>query len=447
MILFNGDTMRIFTTAAQQSEIRALLNRRPNPQADSGELTARVAGIIGKVRQEGNRALLEYAARFDHVDLTAETLRVTPAELEAASREVGAAFRDAVRTAKRNILDFHAKQYPKDWLDIKADGILLGQRYLPVAAAGLYVPGGTAGTTPLVSSVLMNALPAIVAGVERIVICTPPNATGSVNPHLLATAAECNIGEVYKIGGAQAVAALAFGTETMAPVDVIVGPGNQYVTEAKRQVFGYVGIDMLAGPSEILVIADAANNPVFVAADLISQAEHGPAGENGSFLLTPSRPLAEAVAIEVERQLAELNRNEIARASLEQGGGIIITQDLDEAFALANYTAPEHLELLVRDPWNHLSRIRHAGAVFIGPFSTEPIGDYVAGSNHVLPTSGTARFASGLNVDHFMKKTSLICYNQAGIQRYGPAAVSLAEVEGLDGHANAVKVRMKVNDN
>ena len=433
--------MRILDSALNREEVRILLNRRPTPGDGAGELSARVAEILATVRREGNQALFEYAARFDRVVLTPETLRVSESELEEASRKVTPAFREAIRTAKRNILAFHAKQHPKDWLDLKEDGILLGQRYLPVEAAGLYVPGGTAGTTPLVSSVLMNALPAVVAGVKRIAVCTPPNATGSVNSYLLATARECGIGEIYKIGGAQAIAALAFGTATIPPVDVIVGPGNQYVTEAKRQVFGYVGIDMLAGPSEILVIADAANNPVFVAADLISQAEHGPAGANGSFLLTPSRQLADAVAGEIERQLSDLERNEIARASLAQGGGIIVTADLEEAFELANATAPEHLELLIRDPWNHLGRIRHAGAVFIGPYSTEPIGDYVAGSNHVLPTSGTARFASGLNVDHFMKKTSLICYNQAGIQKYGPAAIALAEVEGLDGHANAVRVR------
>jgi histidinol dehydrogenase len=288
----------------------------------------------------------------------------------------------------------------------------------------------------------MNALPAVVAGVKRTVICTPPNNHGKINPYLLAAAMECNITEIYKVGGAQAIAALAYGTDIITPVDVIVGPGNQYVTEAKRQVFGFVGLDMLAGPSEILIIADENSNPAYIAADLLSQAEHGPKNEAGSFLLTSSIKLAEAVAIEVKRQLTLLNRQEIAKASIEANGGIIVTADLDEAFDLANFCAPEHMELVVDEPWSYLSRIKNAGAVFLGPYSTEPIGDYIAGTNHVLPTNGTARFASGLNVDHFMKKTSIISYNQAGINKYGPAAMTIAAVEGLDAHAKAIKIRL-----
>jgi histidinol dehydrogenase len=260
---------------------------------------------------------------------------------------------------------------------------------------------------------------------------------------LLVAAAECGITEVYKAGGAQAIAAMAFGTESICPVDVIVGPGNQYVTEAKRQVFGYVGLDMLAGPSEIMVIADETNHPAYIAADLLSQAEHGPVGENGIFLLTPSTKLANAVAVELEKQLADLSRNEIAAGSLATGGAIIITADLEAAFELLNYSAPEHLELLIADAWSYLGKVRNAGAIFIGPYSTEPIGDYIAGTNHVLPTVGTARFASGLNVDHFIKKSSIIYYNQTGIRRYGPAAMTIAGVEGLGAHANAVKIRME----
>lgn len=434
--------MRILKTKQEMPEILRILNRRPEFQAKS-ELTAQVAVIISTVREHGDQALLKYGAKFDGVQLSGTELRVTEAEIEQACAEVTAEFIEAVKQAKANILAFHQKQLPKDWLDIKEEGMILGQRYLPVAAAGLYVPGGTGGLTPLVSSVLMNALPAKVAGVVRLVICTPPNAQGKINSQLLYTAFECGVTEIYKAGSAWAIAALAYGTESISPVDVIVGPGNQYVTEAKRQVYGYVGLDMLAGPSEILIIADAENNPEFIAADLLSQAEHGPVDEAGSFLLTTSVTLAEMVAVEVEKQLAELSRSKIARASLAKSGAIIITEDLDEAFELANYTASEHLELLVAEPWSHLSRIKHAGAIFLGPYSTEPIGDYVAGTNHVLPTYGTARFASGLNVDHFLKKTSLIGYNPAGILKYGGVAVKFAEVEGLDAHAHAVQVRLE----
>ena len=433
--------MRILNTKQEMLEVRHILNRRPEFQAKA-ELTAQVGAMIAAVREHGDQALLDYEAKFDRVQLTSDKLRVTPAELQQACTEVDTEFVTAVEQAKENILAFHQKQLPKDWLDLKPEGMVLGQRYLPVEAAGLYVPGGTGGMTPLVSSVLMNALPAKAAGVARLVICTPPNVQGKINPQLLYTAIICGVTEIYKVGSAWAIAALAYGTESIAPVDVIVGPGNQYVTEAKRQVYGYVGLDMLAGPSEILIIADAENKPEFIAADLLSQAEHGPVDEAGAFLLTTSVELAEAVAVEVEMQLAKLSRAEIARASLAKSGAIIVTENLEQAFELANYTAPEHLELLIAEPWNYLCKIKHAGAVFLGPYSTEPIGDYIAGSNHVLPTYCTARFASGLNVDHFLKKTSLIGYNQAGIAKYGQAAVKLAEVEGLDAHAHAVRVRI-----
>ena len=435
--------MHIFETSNHREEILRLLNRRFRLQNEGqAELTAKVAGIITQVGERGDEALFDLTFKFDKVTINPQTLRVSESEFEAARKAAPKEFLDAIRTARENILDFHKKQLPKDWLDIKEDGIILGQRYLPVEAAGLYVPGGTAGATPLVSTVLMNALPALTAGVQRIIICTPPNLSGEINPYLLAVALECNITEVYKAGGAQAIAAMALGTGLIKPVDVIVGPGNQYVTEAKRQVYGRVGIDMLAGPSEILVIADEHNNPAFVAADLLSQAEHGPKGETGSFLLTPSMSLAEAVSRELENQLETLSRKEIAAGSLAQSGAVIVTSDLDEAIELANFSAPEHLELLVAEPWNYLGRIKNAGAVFIGPYSTEPIGDYVAGTNHVLPTAGTARFASGLNVDHFMKKTSIISYNKAGVNKYGPSAITIAGVEGLDAHANAVKIRL-----
>lgn len=433
--------MNILRMDRDEPAVRRLLNRRPEPQQGTA-LTSAVAEIIDSVKQGGDAALLKLTADFDKVTLSADSLRVTEAELTAALTGVPETFLSAIRLAKANIVSFHRKQLPKDWFELQEQGVVLGQRYQPVTAAGLYVPGGVAGTTPLVSSVLMNALPALVAGVERIIICTPPTKEGAVNPFLLAAAAECGIVEIYKAGGAQAIAAMAYGTQSIAPVDVIVGPGNQYVTEAKRQVYGYVGLDMLAGPSELLIIADGNNDPEFVAADLLSQAEHGPKDEAGSFLLTPDAGLATAVAETVEIQLQALSRSDIARASLAKNGGIVITQSLDQAFELANYAAPEHLELLVANGWDQLHRLKHAGAIFIGPYSTEPIGDYVAGTNHVLPTNGTARFASGLNVDHFMKKTSIISYNEAGILKNGPAAVEIAGVEGLDAHGRAVRVRL-----
>ncbi|TCL64267.1 histidinol dehydrogenase [Hydrogenispora ethanolica] len=435
--------MRILTTNQDKTVIMDLLNRRPKFQAEAQlQLSANVAAIMQKVRIDGDAALYELTEKFDRIVLASGTLRVADSELATARADIPASFVTAIRLAKDNILAYHQKQLPKDWVDLRNDGIVLGQRFQAVDSAGLYVPGGIAGTTPLVSSVLMNVLPAVVAGVRRIVICTPPNASGGINPYLLAAAAECGVTEIYKVGGAQAIAALAFGTQSIAPVDVITGPGNQYVTEAKRQVFGYVGLDMLAGPSEILIIADSENKPSYIAADLLSQAEHGPFNEAGAFLLTPSAALAEAVNDEVEGQLKELSRNQVAAASLESNGLIAVTDSLDEAFELANYCAPEHLELLIADPWASVNRIKHAGAIFIGPYSTEPIGDYVAGTNHVLPTNGTARFSSGLNVDHFIKKSSLISYSQAGIERFGPAAITIAGVEGLDAHANAVRLRL-----
>lgn len=434
--------MRILKTDVAREAVCQLLNRRPETQKGM-DISLKVSEIIRQVQHDGDSALVKLTAQFDGVVLQPENLRVDPAEITQALQQVPEDFLAAIRLAKKNIIEFHTKQLPKDWLDMKDNGVILGQRYRAVDAAGLYVPGGVGGKTPLVSSVLMNALPALVAGVKRMIICTPPNKDGGVNPYLLAAANECGITEIYKVGGAQAIAAMAYGTDQIIPVDVIVGPGNQYVTEAKRQVYGYVGLDMLAGPSEVLIIADGANNPEYIAADLLSQAEHGPVDEAGSFLLTPDADLANAVSEVVERRLADLSRAEIARASMAKNGGIVITRSLEEAFDLANYAAPEHLELLVADPWTHIHQVKHAGAIFIGPYATEPIGDYVAGTNHVLPTNGTSRFASGLNVDHFIKKTSIISYNPAGLRANGPAAIRIAGVEGLDAHAAAIKVRLE----
>ena len=311
--------MRIYQTQTQKEIVLQLLNRRVQFQNQAtADLESSVSRIIDEVRTRGDNALCDFTARFDKVSLTSQTLRVSDIEITEAAKMVSDQFLNAIRQAKENIIDFHHKQIPKDWLDIKEDGIILGQRYQPVASAGLYVPGGTAGSTPLVSSLLMNALPAKVAGVSRVIVCSPPNSVGSINPHLLVAAAECGITEIYKVGSAWAIAAMAYGTDTISGVDVIVGPGNQYVTEAKRQVFGYVGLDMLAGPSEILIIADEDNDASFIASDILSQAEHGPINEAGAFLLTTSTELAREVASEIERQLAHLTREPIAAACLER---------------------------------------------------------------------------------------------------------------------------------
>ncbi len=433
--------MRIYDTKHNLAAIKELLDRRNLLTTENDELVEKVRAIIQRVRQSGDQALLDYTLEFDRVQLSRFDLKVTREEIEAAYRQVDQEFLAALRTAKENILAFHRRQKRETWLTFGGQGVLLGQRYLPLGAAGLYVPGGAGGQTPLVSSVLMNALPAVVAGVPRLVICTPPRPDRTINPFLLVAAAEAGVTEIYKVGGAQAIAALAYGTETIAPVDKIVGPGNLYVAMAKRLVYGVVGLDMLAGPSEILIIADESANPAFVAADLLSQAEHGPVDEAGAVLLTPSAALIEAVREELEKQLADLPRAGIARASLERSGGLILVRDLDEAVELANFAAPEHLELQVASPYEWLAKLKNAGAIFLGPYSPEPIGDYVAGTNHVLPTNGTARFASALSVDDFMKAISLIGYNQAGLKEYGAAAVTLARVEGLEAHARAVEKR------
>ncbi|NLW56353.1 MAG: histidinol dehydrogenase [Firmicutes bacterium] len=435
------ETIRIFDTKRDLEAIKQLLDRRNLLSAGNDELLEKVRAILRRVRQAGDQALLDYTLEFDQVQLSNSDLKVKQEEIEAAYCLVDQEFLSALRIAKANILAFHQRQKRETWLTFGEQGVLLGQRYLPLGAAGLYVPGGTGGQTPLVSSVLMNALPAKVAGVPRLVVCTPPRSDRTINPFLLVAAAEAGVTELYKVGGAQAIAALAYGTETIAPVDKIVGPGNLYVTMAKRLVYGEVGLDMLAGPSEILIIADGSADPALVAADLLSQAEHGPVDEAGAILLTTSAPLIEAVRSELEKQLADLPRAAIAWASLQRSGGLILVRDLDEAVELANFAAPEHLELLIDSPYEWLGKIKNAGAVFLGPYSPEPLGDYVAGTNHVLPTNGTARFASALSVDDFMKTISLVGYNQAGLKEHGAAAVTLARVEGLEAHARAVEIR------
>ena len=396
-----------------------------------------VAEIIADVRARGDEALCDYARRFDRVDLTPDQLRVTPEEIRAAYEQVDEALVATLRKSRDNIVAFHEKQLEKSWIDFQP-GSALGQLVRPVASAGVYVPGGTA---PLSSSVLMNALPARVAGVERIAMCTPPQPDGSVSPVMLVAADLCGITEIYKVGGAQAIAALAFGTGSIRPVDKIVGPGNIYVANAKRAVYGYVGIDMVAGPSEVLIIADETANPRFVAADLLSQAEHDRIA--ASILITTSEDLARAVQEELPRQLEALPRRDIARQSLETNGAILLVPDLDAAFEMANRIAPEHLELSIADAFSHLDKVKTAGACFVGHYSPEPLGDYFAGPNHVLPTSGTARFFSPLTVQDFLKRTSVIYYSREKLQESYRDIQRFALAEELGAHARSATIRFE----
>ena len=405
--------------------------------SDQAVYEERVSEILQNVRDRGDAALLEYTARFDNARLTSETLRVSQEEIEAAYREVDQDFVKAIQVARDNIRSFHSKQLRNSWLETSEDGTVLGQIVRPLERVGIYVPGGTANYP---SSVLMNAVPAQVAGVSEIVMVAPPHAEGRLQASTLVAAAEAGVTEIYKLGGAQAVAALAYGTETVKRVDLITGPGNIYVTLAKKMVYGIVNIDMLAGPSEILVIADQNANPVYVAADILSQAEHDVLAS--AVLLTPSEKLAREVQAEISRQVGYLSRKEIMTASLRDYSAVIVTRDIEEAIDLANLYAPEHLELAVDSPFEILGKIRNAGSIFMGHFTPEPVGDYLAGPNHVLPTGGTARFYSPLNVDTFMKKSGLIAYSTARLNQHGNYIIKLAETEGLDAHANAVRVRL-----
>jgi len=405
------------------------------------EIAAQVARILASVQAGGDEAVCELTARFGGPRLTPGELRVTAAEVEKAYRLVDDGFIAALRLALDNITAFHRKQLQYSWFEPDSQGTLLGQIVRPLRRVGIYVPGGKA-TYP--SSVLMNAVPARVAGVKEICMVTPPDHDGTISPYTLVAAAEAGVDEIYKIGGAQAVAALAYGTATVPKVDKITGPGNIYVTLAKQQVYGQVDIDMLAGPSEVLIIADDTADPSFVAADLLSQAEHDELAS--AVLLTPCANLAGKVQTEVARQAALLSRREIIEQSLKNNGIIIITEDLNQAFELADRFAPEHLELMISEPFHWLSRVKNAGAVFLGRYSPEPVGDYLAGPNHVLPTGGTARFYSPLGVDTFMKKSSLIAYTRAALDEVGKAIIKLAEVEGLSAHANAVRVRIQEDE-
>ncbi len=418
--------------AATPEALARLDSRRPAPPVD---VTDVVREIVEAVRERGDDALVEYERRFDCPTLTAEQLRVTPGEVERAYESVCDEWLSAARLAIERVEAYHRKQLPNSWFEL-GDGETLGQKVTPLSSVGVYAPGGLA---PYPSSLWMAAIPAGVVGVERRVVATPPRKDGTVAPILLVAARECGIDEVYRIGGAQAVAALAYGTETVPAVDKIVGPGNEYVVAAKRLVFGQVGIDGLPGPSEAVIIADETADPDWVAADLLSQAEHG--HEAPIFLVSTTRELCEAVLAAAVRQVQPLAHRETIVRALADAGGIVLVPDLEVAAAVANHIAPEHLELMVACPDRLLERIKNAGCIFLGESSPIPAGDYLAGPSHILPTGRTARFASGLSVDDFLKKSSVISLSPQRLAELGPAIQALAEAEGFDAHANTVKIR------
>ena len=407
---------------------------RENPTANVSDV---VADIIANVAKNGDAALFEYSKRFDKADLT--SLEVTPEEIEEAFAAVDPEFIDILTEARLNITDFHSRQWRGSFIINEKDGVITGQKVIPIEKVGLYVPGGTAAYP---STVLMDSIPAKIAGCSEIVMVTPPSADGKVNPVILAAAKIAGVDRIFKVGGAQAVAALAYGTESVPKVDKIVGPGNAYVAEAKKQVFGRVSIDMIAGPSEILVVADSKSNPTFVAADLLSQAEHD---KNASaVLVTDSFAFAEQVSAELECQIPELERSEIARASVDNNGKIIVAEDdLMLALEIANEIAPEHLELCVDNPFDYLDKVKHAGSVFMGRYCPEALGDYFAGPNHTLPTSGTARFSSPLNVEDFIKTTQFTYYTKDALMKVADKVAYFANKEGLGAHAKSATVRFE----
>lgn len=419
------------------ADVKALKERVMNrSQLQNEDVSRRVKEIVARIREEGDAALFEYTARFDKANITADNVLVTREEIDKAYEAVSPEWLEAMKEAARRITAFHEKQKQNTWINFDA-AISLGQKVTPLKRVGVYVPGGTAAYP---SSVLMNVLPAKVAGVREIIMVTPPGKDGGVSYPLALVAADiAGVDRIYKVGGAQAVAALAFGTESIPRVDKITGPGNIYVANAKREVFGHVGIDMVAGPSEVLVIADDSANPRYVAADLLSQAEHDPLA--AAILVTDSPALADAVDAELARQTALLPRKEVVEQSLAAYGTIVVTPTLEDCADIANQIAPEHLELSVADPYGLVPLIENAGAIFLGHWSPEPLGDYLAGPNHVLPTSGTARFFSPLSVDDFVKKSSLICCSRAELEKVADQVILLAKQEGLDAHANSVAIR------
>lgn len=427
--------LRIITQRTEaQTELRRICDRTHADQVVHKEATVRE--VLQTVKRQGDRALLHYTAEFDQQTLTSDELRVSGLELDAAYQQVSKELLDAIRLAHQRIETFHRQRVPKSWVQFGEDEVVLGKRYTSVDRAGLYIPGGRAAYP---STVLMNAVPARVAGVPHIVIVTPPGPAKTVNAAVLVAAQEAGVQEIYRVGGAQAIAGLAYGTETLPKVDVITGPGNIYVTLAKKLVYGTVGIDSLAGPSEVLIIADQGANPVYVAADLLAQAEHDPMA--AAILLTTDGALASEVLAEVEQQLQHHPRRTLTEKAIAHYGLIVVVESLKAAATLSNEFAPEHLELEVADPWALLEDIRHAGAIFLGSSTPEAVGDYLAGPNHTLPTSGTARFASALGVETFMKHSSLIQYSSPALQKVGSAIEALAEAEGLPSHRDSIRLR------
>ncbi|MHC1710776.1 MAG: histidinol dehydrogenase [Solidesulfovibrio sp.] len=418
--------------------LRTLLANR---EESAGDVAEKVTRILADVSNRGDAALVEFTSRFDCQSFDANCLRVSQADIIAGRAAVPEADLAIIAEAAANIRSFHEAQKEQSWWIPSNDGTMLGQIVTPVDATGCYVPGGRGGETPLISSLLMNAIPAQVAGVPRIVVVSPPRNDGSMNPYILAAASLLGLTEIYRVGSAWAIAALAYGTDTIRPVDVVVGPGNIYVTTAKRLLIGTIGIDMIAGPSEIAILADSSANPEWLAADMLSQAEHDPMA--AAVCISPDAALLEAVCEALKTQLLDLPRNEIATASLNQFGALVAVPDLDVGMGLINAIAPEHFELSVADPWSLVGKVRHAGAVFMGHHCPEPIGDYFAGPNHVLPTMGTARFSSALSVSTFTKKTSLIAAAPGYVAAHGAKIARLARLENLEAHARSVECRFK----
>ena len=423
------------TKETQENILENLLKRSPNSYQ---EYESTVNDIINHVRKNRDKAVFSYTLEFDKVQITPDTIQVTEEEIEEAYTKVDEDLLGVVRKALVNIRAYHEKQKKNSWFDSQENGIILGQKVTALKRVGVYVPGGKA-VYP--SSVLMNVVPAKVAGVDEIIMTTPPGKDGKVNPVTLVAAKEAGVDKVYKVGGAQAIAALAFGTESIPKVDKIVGPGNIFVALAKKEVFGYVSIDSIAGPSEILVLADETANPRFVAADLLSQAEHDEMAS--AILITTSRELAEQVSVEVDKFVAELSRAQIIQKSLDNYGYILVAENMTEAIATANEIASEHLEIVTKNPFEIMTKIRNAGAIFIGEYSSEPLGDYFAGPNHILPTNGTAKFFSPLSVDDFTKKSSIISYSREALEPVYKDIVKFAESEQLTAHANSIKVRFE----
>ena len=415
-----------------------LLKRSPN---NSGQYEASVKEILDKVKEEKDAAVFAYTAKFDGAELTADTIEVTDAEIEEAYAQVDDTLLTVIRKAKDNIESYHAKQRQNSWFDSKPDGTILGQKITPLHRVGVYVPGGKA-VYP--SSVLMNVMPAKVAGVDEIIMVTPPGKNGKVSPNTLVAAKEAGVDKIYKVGGAQAIAALAYGTESIPKVDKIVGPGNIYVALAKKAVYGHVSIDSIAGPSEILVVADETANPRYVAADLLSQAEHDELAS--AILVTTSEKLAHEVSDQVDGFLKELSRAEIISKSLDNYGYILLADTMEDVIDVANEIASEHLEIQTKNPFEVMTKIRNAGAIFIGEYASEPLGDYFAGPNHILPTNGTAKFFSPLSVDDFIKKSSIISYSREALQKVHKDIESFAKAEQLTAHANSIHVRFEEED-